>query len=180
MALEEITPDTRAALAKLFAYSKSHLGIVPRITSTKRSCAEQNALYAKGRTAPGGVVTNARGCISWHVLGRAVDVLLDGGSLEDYRALGAFWESLGGFWGGRIEGLDDFGHFEWHPGVSIEQLCPSPDACSAAERRSFAIQLLPRSQLWTALGVGAVVFGTWAALDYYQRRQGGYGKFRWF
>lgn len=172
MALEEITPDTREALAKLFAFSKNRLGKVPRLTSTKRSCAEQNALFAKGRTSPGPLVTNARGCFSWHVLGRAADILLDGGTVADYETLGRFWESLGGVWGGRIEGLDDYGHFEWHPGVTIEQLCPSPDACNAAEQRSFAIRLLPpKNQGIVALTVAIAVFGSWFAFTQLQEKR---------
>lgn len=37
-----------------------------------------------------------------------------------------------------------------------------------------------RSQMWTVVGIGAVVFGTWWVLDTYTRHTGGYGNFRWF
>lgn len=40
----------------------------------RRTIAEQNALYAKGRTAPGPRVTNARGGQSPHNFGLAVDL----------------------------------------------------------------------------------------------------------
>ncbi len=37
----------------------------------------QDALYAQGRTAPGGIVTNAKGGYSWHNYGLAADYVLD-------------------------------------------------------------------------------------------------------
>lgn len=43
------------------------------ITCTYRSWDEQAAEYAKGRTAPGRIVTNARPGQSWHQWGRALD-----------------------------------------------------------------------------------------------------------
>jgi hypothetical protein len=158
-----LTPDTQAAVELLFDYAAT-LGLTPRVTSTVRSCAEQNALYAKGRTTEGPVVTNARGCISWHVLERAVDVSLGAGApIADYEVLGEFWESLGGFWGGRIPGLGDFGHFEWHPGVSIEELCSNPGDCSGAVARSRELFLAPagKDPLLVAVGVAALVFAAW-------------------
>ena len=44
------------------------------ITSGFRSVADQNTLYAQGRTQPGNIVTNARGGRSLHNYGLAVDV----------------------------------------------------------------------------------------------------------
>ncbi len=49
-------------------------GIDIRVTQSYRPMAEQEALYAQGRTAPGDVVTNARAGFSWHCFGLAVDV----------------------------------------------------------------------------------------------------------
>jgi peptidoglycan L-alanyl-D-glutamate endopeptidase CwlK len=46
-----------------------------RVTQGLRSVAEQDALYAQGRTAPGKVVTNCRGGHSYHNFGLAVDVV---------------------------------------------------------------------------------------------------------
>jgi hypothetical protein len=104
--------------------------------SGRRTCAEQNAIYAQGRSTPGDVVTQARGCQSWHVLGRAVDAdVVDGqtGTMASealYAAAGALWKSAGGTWGGSFPGFPDIGHFEWHPGVSLSTTCPVPEACS--------------------------------------------------
>jgi len=44
-------------------------GIAARVTAGLRSWAEQNALYAQGRTAPGSIVTYAQGGQSWHNYG---------------------------------------------------------------------------------------------------------------
>lgn len=43
-----------------------------------RTCETQNELYAQGRTAPGKIVTNARGGDSWHNYGLAADYVPDG------------------------------------------------------------------------------------------------------
>jgi hypothetical protein len=48
-------------------------GIVIRVVQGLRSWAEQDALYAQGRTAPGNIVTNCRGGQSYHNFGLAVD-----------------------------------------------------------------------------------------------------------
>src|SRR5690606_12391214 len=102
-----------------------------------RTCEEQDAIYAQGRTSSGTISTNARGCKSWHVLGRAVDadpfnprtgeVFL--GNSTEYRVLGVIWKKLGGVWGGDFSGLYDPGHFEWHPDKSIEDVCPENMSC---------------------------------------------------
>lgn len=42
-----------------------------------RTVEEQNALYAQGRTAPGKIVTNAKGGQSWHNFGAAIDFCAD-------------------------------------------------------------------------------------------------------
>jgi len=50
-------------------------GITIQVTAGLRTAAEQDALYAQGRTAPGKIVTNAQGFQSNHVIGCAVDVV---------------------------------------------------------------------------------------------------------
>ncbi|WP_251139629.1 M15 family metallopeptidase [Exiguobacterium sp. s39] len=51
-------------------------GIKLGIAQSFRSIAEQNVLYAKGRTTPGPIVTQARGGQSNHNFGVAIDVFL--------------------------------------------------------------------------------------------------------
>ena len=60
------------------------------VISGHRGYLEQNDLYAKGRTTPGKVVTNAKGGQSAHCFGIAADLCLDGlgdraGLQPDYR-----------------------------------------------------------------------------------------------
>lgn len=52
-------------------------GVYFMATCGLRTYDEQNAIYAKGRTAPGGVVTNARGGQSLHNFGIAIDFARD-------------------------------------------------------------------------------------------------------
>lgn len=104
-------------------------GIRLRLTSGIRSCAQQNAIYAQGRTTPGAIVTGAKGCQSWHVQGRAVDFEPIPRTAQAYAAVGAIAEQLGGVWGGRFSNLQDLGHIEYHPGMTIQQVCPNPEAC---------------------------------------------------
>lgn len=137
--LEGLTKDTQEAHSALRRYSdRTGHGRGFRVTSGLRSCAQQNAVYAKGRTAPGPVATNVRNCRSWHVHGRAFDIDFPGFSWSSVTPLGLFWEKLGGSWGGRF---NDPGHFEWHPGVNIWELCPNEDVCQFSRMREVA----PRS-----------------------------------
>lgn len=124
----ELTPDTRRAYRVLKAYAE-RVGLPWDVRSMRRSCSEQRALYSIGRDTPGRVVTHAQGCRSWHVLGRAFDITLPGAPREDYAFLGRAWENMGGVWGGSFSNFDDIGHFEWHPGQTVEQVCPNPAAC---------------------------------------------------
>ena len=45
------------------------------VVQGRRTIAEQNSLYAQGRTAPGNIVTNAQGGSSAHNFGLAVDMV---------------------------------------------------------------------------------------------------------
>lgn len=129
--LADLTPDTQDAVARLLDYAKSK-GLTVRIDSTMRTCDEQAAEYAKGRTAPGDIVTQVSGCTSYHVLRRAVDIYIGSWVCDDYAELGAFWKSIGGRWGGDFS-FKDCVHFEWpHPLYTTAQLCPSGANCADA------------------------------------------------
>lgn len=129
--LDSLTPDTRTAAKKLLKALDAQ-GIGYKIRSTRRTCAEQAEQYAIGRGVNDdrAVVTQARGCMSFHTLGRAIDITLLGGA--SYDTLGQTAESLGWKWGGRFPGFPDVGHVEWHPGMTIEQLCPDPSDCQSS------------------------------------------------
>lgn len=125
--LTDLEPSARAVFERVKVLAARE-GYRIRYVSGRRTCAEQNALYAQGRTAPGAIVTDAKGCKSWHVQGRAVDfeVLNKGATAGDYARVGAIAESLGAKWGGRfvVGGVTpDRPHLEYHPGLTIEQAC---------------------------------------------------------
>ena len=128
--LDQMNGEAHQAFLALQAAATAQ-GLAFTVRSTRRSCAQQHGLWLIGRT-PGDErthVTNADGCVSWHVAGRAVDVTMTTGTYAD---IGALAKSMGWKWGGDFPGFPDVGHVEWHPGLTIEQVCPVPSACSDA------------------------------------------------
>ena len=102
------------------------LGATVKIIGGNRTYAEQDALYAQGRTAPGRVVTNARGGWSNHNFGTAWDcgVFKDGKYLDDsplYKTLGRVGQSLGLEWGGAWKTITDEPHFEVKLGLTMAE-----------------------------------------------------------
>jgi peptidoglycan L-alanyl-D-glutamate endopeptidase CwlK len=102
-------------------------GVVVRIISGLRSYDEQDALYAKGRTAPGPKVTNARAGFSNHNFGTAWDIGLFKGKtyLTDsaiYTEIGQAARSLGLTWGGDFKSFKDTPHYEVPTGLTLAQM----------------------------------------------------------
>ncbi len=68
-------PSVRAEVKRLIEQAES--GFPPsmaiRIVQGLRTIAEQDALYAQGRTKPGAIVTKAKGGSSFHNYGLAID-----------------------------------------------------------------------------------------------------------
>lgn len=98
-----------------------------KIISGTRTYAEQDALYAKGRTAPGFKVTNARAGYSNHNFGVAFDVGIFNGSdyLEDsplYRKLAPVGKALRLSWGGDWKSIKDEPHYEYPTGLTLAQM----------------------------------------------------------
>ncbi len=113
--LPQVQPMARALVQKAAA-----AGITIRILSCLRTYAEQDALYAQGRTAPGDVVTNARGGYSNHNFGIAFDVgVFEGnrylGDSPKYKAVGALGMDLGLEWGGNWKTIVDQPHYQLRP-----------------------------------------------------------------
>ena len=73
----KLHPILQAKIKQLIKECKA-VGITIQIGECLRTVAEQDALYAKGRTAPGSIVTNARGksYSSMHQWGVAFDFYL--------------------------------------------------------------------------------------------------------
>ena len=126
----KLHPRVQAYARALYFKAREH-GLTIQIISGLRSYAEQDALYAQGRTEPGNVVTNARAGHSNHNFGIAFDVGLFErneylGESPMYKAVGALGEELGLEWGGNWRTLVDQPHFQlrpaWAAGLSQSRL----------------------------------------------------------
>ena len=118
-------------------------GAAVRIVQGLRTFAEQDALYAQGRTKPGKIVTNSKAGQSYHEYGLALDFALlydiagDGkyttmswNTLKDFDKDGeADWmevvdvfEEAGYVWGGRFHSIRDNPHIEKTFGLTWKQM----------------------------------------------------------
>jgi peptidoglycan L-alanyl-D-glutamate endopeptidase CwlK len=107
--------------------------IAVRIVQGLRTIAEQNALYAKGRTAPGSIVTNAKGGSSYHNYGLAIDFAIlidkdgngtydelswdikkdnDKDGVADWLEVVKVFEAAGWEWGGKWSSIKDYPHVQ--------------------------------------------------------------------
>lgn len=118
----DLQPLCRAWLDKCKQQS-----IDARVIYTWRSTAEQDALYAQGRTKPGKIVTNAKGGQSKHNFtlngkpaSKAFDwcIINPDGSANwnpnspEWKAAVAIGKQLGLVWGGEFKSILDYCHFE--------------------------------------------------------------------
>lgn len=102
-------------------YEADHRDRTLIITATYRSVAEQQALYAQGRTTPGAIVTqldgvNRKGNHN-HLPSRAIDfAIMKNGSITwenaEYEKAGPYFRSRGLVWGGDWIGFVDRPHVE--------------------------------------------------------------------
>lgn len=113
-----------------------------RFAYTLRTFAEQDALFAQGRSKPGKVVTNAKGGQSYHNYGLAIDIVLildkdkngtfetaswdlktdfDGDSKADWMEVVQIFKRFGFEWGGDWKFVDA-PHFQKSFGKSIYEL----------------------------------------------------------
>lgn len=124
--LPEVQPLARALVQKA-----QGIGITIKIISGLRTYAEQDALYAKGRTTDGPIVTKAKGGHSNHNFGIAFDVgVFEGGKYltesVKYKAVGALGVDLGLEWGGNWKTIVDQPHFQlrpsWAAGMAEKQM----------------------------------------------------------
>lgn len=113
-----------------------------RFSYTLRTFAEQDALYAQGRTKSGSIVTKAKGGQSYHNYGLAVDIVLlidkdgngtyeeaswdekgdyDNDRISDWMEIVAIFKRYGWEWGGDWK-FSDTPHFQKTFGKSIVEL----------------------------------------------------------
>jgi len=127
--IEKLHPFVRNELKKILEEcDKALTGHAKvRITQGLRTFAEQDDLYAQGRTKPGKKVTNAKGGQSIHNYGFAVDICLiidgktaswetakdwDGDKQSDWMEVVVIFKKYGWNWGGDWRTLKDMPHFD--------------------------------------------------------------------
>lgn len=94
------------------------------VTDEYRSNAEQDALYAIGRTKPGKIVTNAKGGESMHNYRCAFDVAFvkkDGSDpyVGPWDMVGRIGKAIGLEWGGEWDNFVDRPHFQYTAGYTL-------------------------------------------------------------
>jgi len=120
-------PELRGQAAEFVNRVEQELGITLRVTQGFRTYAEQDALYAQGRTTPGDIVTNARGGYSNHNFATAFDVVevRPNGSINwspDWDAIGRVGTDMGLEWGGNWTTFVDRPHFQLDTGLSTADM----------------------------------------------------------
>ncbi|CBY75915.1 TPA: M15 family metallopeptidase [Listeria monocytogenes] len=128
---KSVADKTRNVIKKM-----AKKGIYLCVAQGYRSSAEQNALYAQGRTKPGAVVTNAKGGQSNHNYGVAVDLCLytSDGKNVIWESTTSRWKTVvsamkaeGFDWGGDWKSFKDYPHFELYDAAGGEK---APSASS--------------------------------------------------
>lgn len=125
--IKQLHPELQKKIAQLQELCKAQ-GITIGISECLRTKAEQDALYAKGRTTGGSIVTNCKGSTysSMHQWGVAFDFYLkvdvDGdGTVSDdafndatglFETVGKIGQSIGLEWGGSWKSFKDRPHFQ--------------------------------------------------------------------
>lgn len=108
------------AYARNLVLKAAAIGITIKVISGLRTYAEQAALYAQGRSQPGGRVTNASAGYSNHNFGLAFDIgVWQGGKYLDdsplYKAVATIGIELGLEWGGGWKTITDQPHYQLRP-----------------------------------------------------------------
>lgn len=133
--IAKLHPSLQPKAIKLIELAEAQ-GLAILVTQGLRTVAEQDALYAQGRTKPGNIVTWAKGGYSWHNFGLAFDiVILNAVGKADWdtknpgwAVAGAIGKSLGLNWGGDWQPKKrDIPHFELPVNLTLAQ-CRQLDA----------------------------------------------------
>ncbi|WP_405173801.1 M15 family metallopeptidase [Paenibacillus sp. FSL H8-0260] len=130
-------------------------GVPIVITQGLRTIAEQDALYAQGRTKPGSIVTNAKGGYSYHNFGLAVDfaLLLPNGSsvswdmrldgnnnqIADWQEVVKEAKALGFEWGGDWTTFKDYPHLQITFGLTLAALRANQQPAAAKVEAAYAV-----------------------------------------
>ncbi len=133
--IAKLHPQVRDKIRKFIndVYTKHQVQLV--IVQDYRTYVQQDALYAKGRTASGSVVTNARGGQSNHNFALAVDVFplwedgklhmdvkSDQKNIKILKKIAPIGKGIGLEWGGDWKSIIDNPHFQLKTGKTMAQL----------------------------------------------------------
>jgi len=126
--LNDLAPPVKLRVERLMGLCVAN-NIDLLITSTYRDKDSQDALYAQGRTAPGKIVTNAKGGESYHNYKCAVDVvpLVNGkpdwdGSHPIWAKIGELGKTAGLEWAGEWKKFKELAHFQYTGGLTLADL----------------------------------------------------------
>lgn len=117
--VKDLRADIRANCEVFLAECKA-AGLPVIITQTLRDNEYQATLYAKGRTAPGSIVTNSR-TTTFHGAGLAFDIAKNIRG-QEYADTAFFYKCaeigkrIGFSWGGDWKSFVDLPHFQWDGG----------------------------------------------------------------
>jgi peptidoglycan LD-endopeptidase CwlK len=122
MKLDTLEKDFHDIVVDVIAEANAATGRNWVCVQGRRTIAEQNGLYAQGRTKPGSIVTNAKGGQSAHNFGLAADLVPEKSKgLIDWNASHLVWKTMGDIaikhgliWGGTFKSIKDLPHIE-HP-----------------------------------------------------------------
>lgn len=131
-------PKLRAEVAKIYDEICEALDgrAFCRFSQTLRTFAEQDAIYAQGRTTKGPIVSKAKAGLSCHNYGLAIDIVLidgksvswdvkkdfDGDGKSDWMEVVAVFKKYGWEWGGDWKKFPDLPHFQKTFGKSPSEL----------------------------------------------------------
>jgi peptidoglycan L-alanyl-D-glutamate endopeptidase CwlK len=124
--LQQLHPALASAVRGVIA-DLANRGIGVEVVQGLRTFDEQDELFAKGRTKPGPVVTQARGGESNHNFGLAADLCPFTGDKPDWNAPIAVWAAIGTTaiahgleWGGQWKKFLDKPHVQL-PAMSVKE-----------------------------------------------------------
>ncbi|MEK3673519.1 M15 family metallopeptidase [Paenibacillus sp. FSL R10-2771] len=152
--IEKLHPVLVAATIALIERCYAR-GVNIVITQGLRTIAEQDALYAQGRTKPGQIVTNAKGGTSYHNYGVAIDFALllndgrvvswdnkldvDKDGISDWMEVVDEANKLGFEWGGDWTSFKDLPHLQMTFGMSTAQLRAGKKPTEAQVAAAYAV-----------------------------------------
>lgn len=135
--LQLLHPLCRDTFQAFIEHCELDLDITLRITQGLRTIAEQDALYAIGRTVKGAnptgtlpmgqIVTKAKGGQSYHNFGMAIDIIpMIAGQPQWSYKMSKLFKEIGNNYpivcGGNFKNIKDYDHFQMEMGYTVGQL----------------------------------------------------------